>query len=203
MSQELIFNHKIRTKELWNITRSTPTLYLVVILTYFLINPSYLKLYLLVSYLGLNISNHILKQIFKIIYKLTVGVNQPMGILGLGRRPDKATDCASFLNFNNIKPKTYGMPSGHSQLSWCVVTYLLLHIYSKRDSLLKDFTKNNKLRKMYLIIISLILITFATLVSYSRVYVEHCHTLQQVIVGGIIGIIFGFVIYYLQKKFKL
>jgi len=203
MSQELIFNHKIRTKELWNITRSTPTLYLVVILTYFLINPSYLKLYLLVSYLGLNISNHILKQIFKIIYKLTVGVNQPMGILGLGRRPDKATDCASFLNFNNTKPKSYGMPSGHSQLSWCVVTYLLLHIYSKRDSLLKDFTKNNKLRKIYLIIISLILITFATLVSYSRVYVEYCHTLQQVIVGGLIGIIFGIVIYYIQIKLKL
>jgi len=203
MSQELIFNQKIRTKEFWNILRSTPSIYLVVVLSYFLINPSYLKLYLLVSYLGLNISNHILKQIFKIIYKLTVGVNQPMGILGLGRRPDKATDCASFLNFNNIKPISYGMPSGHSQLSWCIVTYLLLHIYNKQDSLLKDFTKNNKLRKMYLIIISLILITFATFVSYSRVYVEYCHTLQQVIVGGIIGIIFGFVIYYVQKKFKL
>ena len=203
MSQELIFNHKIRTKELWNITRSTPTLYLVVILSYFLINPSYLTLYLLISYLGLNISNHILKQIFKMIYKVTVGVDQPMAILGLGRRPDKATDCASFLNFNNTKPKSYGMPSGHSQLSWCVVTYLLLHIYNKKDSLLKDFTNNDKLRKMYLIIISLILITFATLVSYSRVYVEYCHTLQQVIVGGLIGIIFGIVIYYIQIKLKL
>lgn len=203
MSQELIFNHKIRTQELWNITRSTPTLFPVVLTAYFLINPSYLTFYLLISYLGLNVSNHILKKTFKMIYKVTVGVDQPMAILGFGRRPTEATDCASFLNFNNTKPKSYGMPSGHSQVTWCVVTYLLLHIYSKKDTLLKDFTNNDKLRKMYLGIVSLILLTFATLVSYSRVYVEYCHTLQQVIVGGLIGIIFGIVIYYIQIKLKL
>ena len=39
----------------------------------------------------------------------------------------------------------------------------------------------------------------AVYISYSRVYIEGCHTLQQVTVGGFIGIIFGLLIAYFEN----
>jgi membrane-associated phospholipid phosphatase len=48
---------------------------------------------------------------------------------------------------------------------------------------------------------SLILIVFAGLMSYSRVYVEGCHTIQQVIVGAILGIIIGITGGYFKTKY--
>jgi membrane-associated phospholipid phosphatase len=36
-------------------------------------------------------------------------------------------------------------------------------------------------------------------VSYSRVYIDGCHTIQQVIVGGLLGVLIGFLIYYYEN----
>lgn len=49
-------------------------------------------------------------------------------------------------------------------------------------------------------IISAVLIGVSTLISYSRVYVEGCHTIQQVIIGGLIGIITGYISHHYYKK---
>lgn len=194
-------NYTIRTNGIWNILRATPSTYLVLTISYFLLKPSKLSLYLLISYLALNASNTTLKQIAEYIYSITVGKNNEMPIFGLGRRPDGAIDCGSFLNFSKKPPISYGMPSGHSQLTWAVVSYLLMCIYYNDNlNILEDFTENEELNNIYTILITIILLVFGVMVSYSRVVIENCHTVQQVIIGGIIGVIIGVLTHVFQKK---
>lgn len=45
----------------------------------------------------------------------------------LGRRPDNAKNCKLF------HTKSYGMPSGHSQISALFSTYLILKIINNKD----------------------------------------------------------------------
>ena len=46
----------------------------------------------------------------------------------------------------------------------------------------------------------IILLLFALLVSFSRVYVDKCHTIQQVIMGGLFGILSGIIGFYGYKS---
>lgn len=217
-NQELFLNYETRTKTMWNILRATPSTYLFIVIVFFLLKPSKLSLYLLISYSIILVSSNIFKKISEIFYELTVGKNNPIWLLGLGERPDGATDCASFLKFDKKRPISFGMPSGHSMITWTVVTYLLLCLYEynqlgfvNKDSnivesdntkfnILGDFTNNKVINKIYTYLIVVILIIFAIMVSYSRVPIENCHTIQQVIVGGLIGIIMGGLIYFIQRK---
>ena len=73
------------------------------------------------------------------------------------------------------------MPSGHSQIAWLFTTYKILNLEDK------NFKP-----------ISLFLIGLASLISYSRVYWSNCHTIQQVILGAIFGIILA--IFYNKNK---
>ena len=107
------------------------------------------------------------------------------------------------------------MPSGHSMTTWAVVTYLLLCLYEYNQlelvdnnlenqntsfNILGEFTNNVTINKVYTYLIVIILVSFAVLVSYSRVPIENCHTIQQVIVGGLLGIVMGGTIYFIQRK---
>lgn len=221
-NQELFLNYETRTKTMWNVLRATPSTYLVFVTAFFLLKPSKLSLYLLISYGVISVSSNIFKKISEIFYKSTVGKNNAFWLLGLGRRPDGATDCGSFLKFDKKIPISFGMPSGHSMTTWAVVTYLLLCLYELNQSdlvincsdikdinldntdtkfnILGDFTNNKAINKIYTYMIVVILIIFAIMVSYSRVPIENCHTIQQVIVGGLIGIIMGGLIYFIQRK---
>jgi membrane-associated phospholipid phosphatase len=82
------------------------------------------------------------------------------------------------------------MPSGHSQCAWIFSSYFMYQLLH-----------NKKTSKYMKAIQSLILIVFAGLMSYSRVYVEGCHTIQQVIVGAILGIIIGITGGYFKTKY--
>ena len=44
----------------------------------------------------------------------------------------------------------------------------------------------------------IIVLLVALYISYSRVYIEGCHTIQQVSVGGMLGIATVFIIYYFE-----
>jgi membrane-associated phospholipid phosphatase len=221
-NQEVFLNYEIRTQTMWNVLRATPATYLFILIVFFLLKPSKLSLYLLISYGVLSLSSHVFKKTSDIFYELTVGKNNPIWLLGLGRRPDGATDCASFLKFDKKRPTSYGMPSGHSMTTWAVVTYLLCCLYeynhlglvskdmdimnncidnsSTGSNILGEFTNNVTINKVYTYLIVIILIIFAVMVSYSRVPIENCHTTQQVIVGGLLGIIMGGLIYFVQRK---
>lgn len=198
---QLKTNYPIRVKPYWNFVRATPATYLLVVILLFLGNPNKVTLYLLISYMITTLSVPILKEsIFKPIYILLGKRYDKIPVFGYGRRPTGATDCGAFLKFDNKPALSFGMPSGHSQLTWMIATYLLCHLYY--DKSMFDNDKHLKKHKKSLkVLFTITIILFSISVSYSRVYVEFCHTLQQVIIGGLIGVIMGGLVYYIQKKY--
>lgn len=137
-----------------------------------------------------SIFNWVLKQIFKKMYQLAGKESLP--ILGRGYRPVGATDCSLTHQCGKKISKTFGMPSGHSQLVWALTTYFILYLYNIDKEELED----NK-HKQYIYGITYgIIVLLALIVSYSRVRMG-CHTIQQVILGGIFGGLTGASAYYM------
>lgn len=110
-------------------------------------------------------------------------------ILGLGKRPNGAKNCGYFIECNAKPSITYGMPSGHSQSTLFFSTYVILNLLNN------DF--NNRIKIIGITLFILISVG----IMYSRVYLN-CHTIQQVIIGGIIGIILGYLYYTNETKIK-
>ena len=110
--------------------------------------------------------------------------------IGSGARPKGAKDCGSFAN--GMAATTYGMPSGHSQFAMIITTYLTLHLISASN---RQFPKHDILRGMMLVAA----VIMGVSVCLSRIYFK-CHTYQQVIAGGFIGIIAGGWYYYNENK---
>ena len=179
------------------LSRTSPGLFLFLLLVNCILLPSYKSFYLLIMFIIVTISNWIAKSIiFQPLYYLLGKKKLP--ILGLGERPNGANDCD--FTMNGLFLKTFGMPSGHSQIAWTIATYIICKIsiimYNKK------YYINENLDCIWfilpLIILAIIVLCIALYISYSRVYVECCHTIQQVIVGGLIGIVSGFLIYYFE-----
>jgi membrane-associated phospholipid phosphatase len=80
---------------------------------------------------------------------------------------------------NGIPFDIYGMPSGHAQASFFITVFIYLSL--KHTNLL------------YLCIL------FSLLISYQRVKFNF-HSISQVIVGGIIGSGFAFIVYKLARE---
>jgi len=129
--------------------------------------------------LGADILNNILKCG---IFKPLMG-DKKYPILGYGCRPPKSKNTGLFKD--DTFSKTYGMPSGHAQISWMFTVYWALKVW-----------KNKKRSNASKIIPLLMLLTFACGVTYSRVVWAKCHTIQQVIIGALIGSGFGIFSYH-------
>lgn len=136
-----------------------------------------------------NIINAILKTfIFKPIY-YKFG-NRPLPILGIGDRPIGHPKLDMFENYYNLSV-SYGMPSGHSQLICLFSSFWILQLLHK-NKVYKPTVRDN---------ISIgYLVLFAILVMYSR-YVKRYHTIQQVIIGGIVGCCLGVLSFFMFKKY--
>ena len=162
-------------------------------------NPSYNSFYLLSMFSIVGISNFVAKYlVFKPFYQL-LG-NQSIPLLGIGARPVGATGCGVCIDYK--KSTSYGMPSGHSQLAWFLATYIIYENYQHYNKS-KQTNKNKQNYIWYNIWYSSIFVLgIAIYISYSRVYIEKCHTLSQVIVGALLGIICGRVIYYFRDNIK-
>ncbi|CAO0796649.1 unnamed protein product [Mucor circinelloides] len=78
----------------------------------------------------------------------------------------------------------YGMPSSHSQFIWYFAVYGSLYMY---QYIHLD-------HGIWKVLTSLAMFALACLVSMSRIYLGY-HTLNQVIVGSLVGIFFGSVWY--------
>ena len=146
------------------------------------------------------ILNYVLKKVSQIIYEKIGNKNGMLPILGRGMRPSGAYNCDDIIpSRNKIQSTSFGMPSGHSQSVWFMFGFFLLY-------LLKSKSKNEKQKsKIFDIGLKLsLLFLFCMFISFSRVYVG-CHTVQQVIVGGIIGLSFGLIGFtltnYINKKY--
>ena len=122
--------------------------------------------------------NNILK---RYIFAPLMGKGYRVPLLGIGTRPPNSKNSGLFKD--GTLSNTYGMPSGHAQISWLFATYWSLKIW------------NDKRGAPSKIISIMVLCFFATMVTYSRVYWAKCHTVQQVVVGSVVGIILGNISY--------
>lgn len=130
--------------------------------------------------------NDLINKIFKIyIFEPLMGDNN-FNIFGKGTRPDGAINCGIFREDffdSSVVPKlatSYGFPSGHAQSSGFFATFI------------HEKFKNNPLIYYPLMLYSLY-------IPYTRLKLG-CHTIQQVIVGYIYGIMFY---YILEGAYKL
>jgi len=100
-----------------------------------------------------------------------------------------AKNCGFFLNPKETLSKSYGMPSGHSQNAVFFSTYVIMNMLDSNISLhQKTFG------------ISLF-ICLALGIMYSRVYLN-CHTIPQVVVGGLIGFLLAKIYYEKEEEIK-
>ena len=133
-----------------------------------MINDIYLFIFMIIS----NMINGVLK--YKIAKPIMGDKYYP--ILGKGSRPKGAANCGIWKDPPGHKTTSYGMPSGHSQEATGFTTYMIL----------KNIYNGYALYDIRNIILS----SLALFIMYSRVYLN-CHTVQQVIIGGLFGILFG------------
>jgi membrane-associated phospholipid phosphatase len=180
-----------RDTTFWSAIRATPFIYFIYGLFNIVINPSFETYYYILAYGGNFVMNGILKMLSREIYDiLDTDFIFPFG---QGSRPAGATNCSTFAFVSNPVALSFGMPSGHSQLAWFFSTYFSLKIWSSLNGNIYNKIINPRI---------FLLIILASIVSYSRVKIEGCHTTGQVITGGIIGIISGFIVNYIEKYVK-
>ena len=156
------------------ILRSYPIIMMYSTLLIYIMTSDIDYLYLLlVLWIGEGINYNLKYNFFKPIF----GDNIP--ILGRGARPYGAKQCGLFLSKKEKKKlSSYGMPSGHSQNSAIFATFLILKLLNSGKNL------STMLKICYIAIWSLS-------VMISR-WVFKCHTVNQIILGGLLGTFFGY-----------
>lgn len=141
------------------------------------------------------LTNLILKNnISKPLFKLN---NHSLLILGKGTRPDDAHDCGYFSNCPKRKAISYGMPSGHSQFAAFYSSFLIKDLIYKYS----PDKKFNTLPRRYKIS-AMILLAYPLIMMYSRIYIEKCHTIEQTIIGAMIGFYFGIKWHNIYTKYN-
>ena len=178
------------------LSRVSPVIIYIILILKCIIMPSPDAWYLFICFFLVIGSNWIMKRVIvKPLYKLLNKTS--ISILGKGSRPEGAKSCAFTLD-NNLST-SYGMPSGHSQTAWTLATYIICKIINNFYNNEHNNTTITIFSYMWLVLSCIIVLCVAIYISYSRVYIEGCHTIQQVSVGGLIGIGSGFIIYYFEN----
>lgn len=164
--------------------RGFPIINPLVLLIYGLIyNKKYFINYIFLATIIDLISVKFLKCISKQLYKFLNVESLP--ILGLGRRPDGAMSCGLYKD--NKPSSSFGMPSGHAL--FCGFSFVYWYYYLNKDS---------KYKKILIFIWFII----SCLLALSRVYLG-CHTIEQVIVGFIIGSIIALILNNINTNLKI
>jgi membrane-associated phospholipid phosphatase len=155
---------------------------------YGLISLNYYLIFLGIFLFMNEIINLGLKKIFQVIYD--VFTKKAINLLGIGGRPKNAVNCGSMptiKSYCNLS-KSFGMPSGHSQQVWFFFGFLLLYLIKQLND--EDDKDDKKYKKIFIGVVITIFLCISIFISVSRVYVG-CHTIQQVIIGGLFGFMFG------------
>lgn len=144
----------------------------------------------LIFFIGLFL-NHKLNSFLKYNVFSQLFGKQDIPLIGKGIRPKGAKNCCSFKPCNPIYPKSYGMPSGHSQSAGFFSTLGVMF-------LLENNNKNNNFITIFGSFIFIITMLF---VMYSRVLIK-CHTIEQTIIGSLIGILVALLLFKYKNKIK-
>jgi membrane-associated phospholipid phosphatase len=181
-----------RQSAVWNSVRATPVLIPVAGVIMMLLSPSVMAGGFTIGALATTPINALLKMFFKWLHFQINGNFTGTTIFGQGPRPTGAKGSGCFLNFPLKQATSWGMPSGHSQLSWYVVGFLIGYIFIWRPH---AFTVAHKIGATVFVVLA------ALVVSFSRVWVEGVHTPAQVFIGGLLGFIIGLITLALTRHF--
>jgi len=186
------------------LARTSPVSFTLGLILYAMMLPSFNSIYLVCLILITNGFNAFLKYaVMKPLYKWSG--NNDLFLFGSGSRPSGATSCQFIID--GKKATSFGMPSGHSQIAWTIGTYFICHLINRFINNMSNENKQETSAKLVIdniwIFISMLTILGVSIyISYSRVYIEGCHTIQQVIVGGTVGILLGFLAFYFEDDIK-
>ena len=113
--------------------------------------------------------------------KFFKSMKYPDFMYDITRRPKGAKNCGCYIDLNNINKLSisHGMPSGHTQNIFFLTTFLTLYFKSTFKTLLLGI--------------------IAFYGGYLRIKFG-CHTIKQVIMGGLFGILLASISYFLLKK---
>ena len=124
------------------------------------------------------------------IYLTNICKTEDIPIIGRFKRPIGAKNTGCFYVSDDNYSFTQGMPSGHSMIMAFVSVFLYYYLV--------DLYKFNNTYKNYLFLICMLFILY---MMYTRVLMN-AHTLQQTIIGSIIGSILAYYYYiYIKNKF--
>lgn len=116
-----------------------------------------------------------------VIQGLKYGVKSIFGVNSITSRPPKARDCGAFIDCKKEKATSMGMPSGHSISMGFFAAFMIMSLGKKN-------------------VISDIFVVFLALLVMTQRWWVGCHTILQVITGGVIGVLLGIGYYEIVKK---
>ena len=133
-------------------------------------------------FLGLNELAFYLVLDFVIINPFLKGL---LGLLGLqSKRP--SSECLDLSDFT-----CYGMPSGHTEIHWVLLSYIVVELVKKYRNGERISTK---------LIIGASLVAILTMIVMWQRWITERHTPLQILIGAIIGTMLGiFFNYYISK----
>jgi membrane-associated phospholipid phosphatase len=171
---------QIRQSQFWSAIRATPVFVPAFALMNLIYHPSQQALNFVLGTGVVYAVNQGLKFAFRHMYSIPWLEPKLHMLIGQGTRPAGATNTASFLVYPAGPSSTFGMPSGHSQTAWYLSAYIIGSLALTPGTTTK-----------HLSVTTLVTCTYALLVSYSRVYIDRVHTIQQVILGAMLGVLCG------------
>jgi membrane-associated phospholipid phosphatase len=169
------------TKILANLLRTAPYTFYVASLSCGFVFPDSIGMNLFYALVFCELSNHLMKHVLK----RALGVEYTA-------RPKGAIDCGIYPQHNPRLSLSSGLPSGHSQTAGFLFALMMRHI-------------NERLEPEQQIVPTIFVSLFAFLIVLSRTKyggpfisisvrgkVPGCHTIFQVAMGSIIGIVLGY-----------
>mmetsp|Transcript_19063 Transcript_19063/g.31216 ORF Transcript_19063/g.31216 Transcript_19063/m.31216 type:complete len:189 (-) Transcript_19063:122-688(-) len=174
-----------------NIVRTLPYTAYVGTLSYAVIFNSEPARALLMGLVMNELTNHLAKKLIKVVFgKDTQWVKRPQGAMDSGIYPQQYPTIST----------TSGMPSGHAQTSWFMCVVLIQYL-----------VKESNFGPIQMAVSSTYILAVATLTSLSRTkyggvlcvrvkgQARPPHTVEQVVAGGVFGVVFGLIAYGFYK----
>ena len=139
------------------------------------------------------IEKHILKNLLS-NNKFQKIIQRPNGCgIGKTQYSNKCTGCGIYPGTE--KSTTFGMPSGHAQITSFSSTFWTVYVWMKYIHE-KDLSEKSKLKNQA--IVSTVIMWSLSLVVWTQRVVSGCHSILQIIIGVVCGIIFGILGYYIS-----
>ena len=174
--------------------RSVPATLPIIIILFYFYNNKLIFLYLFLGHFIVQLSIPVFKN--NIAYPIGLYLSKHFNtddipLIGRFKRPIGAANTGCFYKCPDNFSTTQGMPSGHCMIMAFICVFLYYYIM--------DYYNISEQNKIYVLLPCLLVTLY---MMYTRVLMN-AHTVQQTIVGSLIGIIFAHYYYiYVKNKIK-